>query len=265
MDLLVSSQMKKSLTFLLKFIIIAGIISALIWIAYGAEVSPRNFVLGIPTMARYVWGMFPPSTEVLGKIGNPLLETFQIAIVAIIASTVIGIPLSFLAARNLTPNLIVYQTMRTLLGTMRGIPPMLYAVFLVAMVGLGPFAGTMALTLSTIGKLGRYCSEAIENIDADITNSAKAAGANKAKTIWYVVIPELKALFLGYILYYFESNIRDATTLGLVGAGGIGLLLIIEIHLFKYHEVGTIMLIIIALIIIMDRLSFIARQKLIKG
>jgi phosphonate transport system permease protein len=96
-------------------------------------------------------------------------------------------------------------------------------------------------------------------------DSARSAGASKLKVIIYIIIPELKALFLGYILYYFESNIRNATTLGLVGAGGIGLLLIMDIHLFRYHEVCTIMLIIIVLIIVMDRLSFMARQRLIKG
>ena len=257
--------MRKSLIFLLKFTAAIGIVAGLIWTAYGAEVSPRNFVLGIPTIIEYLYDMMPPSTSILSRIGNPLLETFQIALVAIIASSIIGIPSSFLAARNLSPNILIYQSMRTILGTLRGIPPLLYAVFLVAMVGLGPFAGVMALTLHVIGALGRYCSEAIENINPEIIDAAKSAGANKLKIITYIVIPELRVLFLGYILYYFESNIRNATTLGLVGAGGIGLLLIINIHLFKYHEVCTIMLIIIALIIIMDRLSFMARQKLIKG
>ena len=133
------------------------------------------------------------------------------------------------------------------------------------MVGLGPFAGTIALSLHVIGALGRYCSEAVENINPEILDAAKATGSNKLKTIIHVIIPELRVLFLGYILYYFESNIRNATTLGLVGAGGIGLLLITNIHLFRYNNVGTIMLVIIALIIVLDRLSFMARTKLIRG
>ena len=265
MDLPRIYRMRKSWTFLAKYLFAAGGLLLVGWSLIGTEASPKHFLAGIPTILGYIAKMYPPDTSILERIWNPLGETFQIAIVAIVVSIIVATPLSFLGARNTTPNKFIYQAVKTVLGTLRGIPPLLYAIFLVAMVGLGPFAGTMALSLHVIGALGRYFSEAVENINPDVINAAKAAGSNKIKTIIHTIIPELKVLFLGYILYYFESNIRNSTTLGLVGAGGIGLLLITSIHLFKYHEVGTIMLVIVSIIIIMDRLSFVLRSKLIRG
>ncbi|GAI24873.1 unnamed protein product, partial [marine sediment metagenome] len=116
-----------------------------------------------------------------------------------------------------------------------------------------------------VGALGRYFSEAVENINPEIIDAAKATGANRIKTIVHAVIPELAALIVGYILYYFEYCVRTGTILGLVGAGGIGLQLMISIHLFKYGEVATILLVIIAIIVIMDRLATMARTRLIEG
>ncbi len=248
-----------------KYLSFLLIIAIVVWALRGAEVSIVNIVGGVPHVIDYLGRMIPPSGSILGRLGEPLAQTFQIAIVAIIFSTIVAIPISFLAARNVMANGIVYQVMRSILGVLRGIPPLLYALLFVSMVGLGPFAGVLALTLHGIGALGRYLSEAVENINPEIINAAKATGANKIKVIVHAIIPEIAALILGYVLYYFEYNVRTSTILGLVGAGGIGLQLMISIHLFKYGEVATIMLVIIAIIIILDRLSVMARTRLIKG
>lgn len=257
--------MRRLWRYSLKYLSFIALIAIVVWAIEGAEVSMANIIKGVPNILDYLGRMIPPSGSILGSMWAPLAETFQIAIVAIILATIIALPFSFLAARNIMSNGIIYQTARGILGILRGIPPLLYALFLVSMVGLGPFAGVLAITLHDIGGLGRYFSEAVENINPEIMNVAKAAGANKVKTIVHAVIPELGALILGYILYYFEYNIRTCAILGLVGAGGIGLLLIIKIHLFKYGEVATIMLILIAIIVVMDRLSVMARTRLIKG
>ena len=209
--------------------------------------------------------MIPPDSSVLPKLWQPLAETFQIAIIAIIFSTIIGLPFSFFAAKNIMPNVTIYRVARATLGILRGIPPLLYAMLFVSMVGLGPFAGVLALTFHCIGAMGRFFSEAIENINPEIINVGKAAGANKLKIAIHIIIPELGALIIGYILYYFEYNVRTSTILGLVGAGGIGLHLMTGIHLFRYGEVATIMLVIVSVITTMDWLSTMVRTRIIKG
>lgn len=260
-----SYQKRKSWKYLRKYTITLVLIAIVVWAMRGAEVSTMKFITGIPNIIDYLNRMVPPDSHILTKIVQPLAETFQIAVVAIIFASIIALPFSFLAARNIMSNGVIYQTARTILGILRGIPPLLYAILLVSMVGLGPFAGVLALTLHVIGGLGRFLAEAVENINPEVIDAAKATGANKVKIIIHAVIPELGALILGYILYFFEYNVRTSTILGLVGAGGIGLQLMISIHLFKYSEVATIMLVIIAIIVIMDKLSMIARTRLIKG
>lgn len=257
--------MRRLWKYLLRYLSFFGIVAIVIWALRGAEVSLVNIVEGIPNIFSYLGRMMPPDGNILFRLGGALAETFQIAISAIILAIVVALPLSFLSARNVMPNGVVYQLARSILGVLRGIPPLLYALLFVSMVGLGPFAGVLALTLHCVGALGRYFSEAVENINPEIISMAKATGANKVKVIIHAIMPELKALFVGYILYYFEYNVRTSTILGLVGAGGIGLQLMISIHLFKYGEVATIMLVIIAIIIILDRLSVMARTRLIRG
>lgn len=255
--------------YLPRYLGLVALIAVIVWAARGAEVSVTNIVSGVPNIVDYLAQMIPPSVppsdSILSWLGQPLAETFQISIMAIIFATIIALPFSFLAARNIMPNGVIYQMARGVLGILRGIPPLLYALLFVSMVGLGPFAGVLALTLHCIGALGRYFSEAVENINPEIINAAKATGANKIQAIVHAVIPELAALIVGYILYYFEYCVRTSTVLGLVGAGGIGLQLMISIHLFKYGEVATIMLVIITIIIIMDRLSVMTRTRFIKG
>ena len=223
-----------------KYLGFVALIVIVAWAARGAEVSIANIVSGVPNILDYLGRMIPPSGSILSKLWQPLAETFQIAIMAIIFATIVALPVSFLAARNIMSNEAVYQVTRAILGVLRGIPPLLYALLFVSMVGL-------------------------ENINPEIMNAAKASGANKVKTIVHVIIPETSALILGYILYYFEYNVRTGTVLGLVGAGGIGLQLMVSIHLFKYAETATILLLITAVIIIMDRLSMMARIRLIRG
>lgn len=257
--------MRRLWRYLPKYLSFLALIAIVAWAIEGAEVSIANIVTGVPNILDYLGRMIPPSGGILTTLGQPLAETFQIAIMAIIFSSIIALPFSFLAAINIMPNGVIYQTARGILGILRGIPPLLYALLFVSMVGLGPFAGVLALSFHCIGALGRFFSEAIENINPEVIDVAKASGANKVKTIIHAVIPELGALILGYILYYFEYNVRTSTVLGLVGAGGIGLPLMISIHLFKYGEVATILLVIIAIIVIMDRLSVMARTRLIGG
>jgi len=242
-------------------IIIVAILS--IWSISGLQIKFNTIIKGVPFMVDYVTLMFPPSVANINKLINPLIETIQIAIISIILSGIIALPLSFFCARNMNKSKHGYLLFRTIINILRTFPPLIYALIFVAMVGLGPLAGILGLVCHDIGSLSKYFSEAIENINQDLILAIKSTGASKIQQIRYAVIPELKPLFIGYLLTYFEFNIRSATILGLVGAGGIGFKLTQAIRLFQHHEVSIILIIIIVTVIVVDILSGIIRNKII--
>lgn len=163
------------------------------------------------------------------------------------------------------PIKVIYHSMRTFFDICRGINEIIWALLFVSMVGLGPFPGVLALAVHLIGALGKYFSEAIENVNPEIIHTIAATGANKIQIIFHAVIPQIKSLFVGYIFYYFEHSVRAATVLGLVGAGGIGLELLTSIKLFKLKEVSAIMIVMVVMVTAIDRSSAYMRNKIIKA
>jgi len=235
-----------------------------IWAIRGSQTSPGEFVRGIPFMIDFVKRMFPPDFSILDKVIFRAGETVQIAIMGATFGALLAMPLSFFAARNVMPIKIIYHLMRTFFDICRGINEIVWALLFVSMVGLGPFPGVLALTIHVTGALGKYFSEAIENVDPEIINAIIATGANKIKTIFHGIVPQIKPLFIGYFFYYLEHNIRAATVLGLVGAGGIGIELITSLRLFKYREVSTIILVMVILVISVDRISAFIRNRVLR-
>ena len=235
------------------------------WAAKGTEVSFFNFIDGVPYMIDYLKRMFPPDFTILPLVGDKIIETLQIAIMGTTIGVVLAFPLSFLGARNVVSNRIFYHLLRSIFDFCRGVNEIVWALLFVAMVGLGPFSGILALAVHLVGALGKYFSETIENVDKDIIMAIRSTGASKLQIILNGILPQVKPLFIGYIFYYFEHNIRAATVLGLVGAGGIGFELMTSIKLFKSHEVSAIILAMVILVVIVDRLSAYIRNKLILG
>ncbi|MFC1942659.1 phosphonate ABC transporter, permease protein PhnE [Chloroflexota bacterium] len=223
------------------------------------------FFRGIPFMTDYVIRMFPPDFSIIGKLLIRTGETLQMAIMGTTFGAIIALPLSFLAARNITPYRPVYQSVRTFFDACRGINEIVWALIFVSMVGLGPFPGVLALSVHLTGALGKYYSETIESVNADMVTAIAATGANRIQTIYYGIIPQVKPLFFNYTFYYLEHSFRAATVLGLVGAGGIGIELITSIRLFKTHEVLTTLLVMVITVTIIDRLSAFVRMRLISG
>jgi len=155
-----------------------------------------------------------------------------------------------------------------MINLLRAIPTLLWAILFVSFVGLGPLAGVFAITCHCIGTLGKLFSEAIESLDPntrELVEAMRVDGANERQIIWHGLIPSLAPLFASYILYYFEANVRSATVLGLVGAGGIGLVLTQTIRLFKRHETLTVLLVILGTVIIIDSISRQIRRRLVDG
>jgi phosphonate transport system permease protein len=234
------------------------------WALKGTGTNPIALAKGVPYMIDFVSRMFPPDFTNFNLFFMKAMETLQMAIVGSTLGALIALPLSFLAARNVTPNKTIYHFVRSIFDIFRGINEIVWGLIFVAMVGLGPFPGVLALTAHVTGALGRYFSEAIETVNPDVIKAIVSTGASKTQVIIKGIIPEVKPLFLNYSLYYFENNFRAATVLGLVGAGGIGMELITSMRLFRNQEVLTILIIMIVMVMLIDRFSAYIRKKVIK-
>ncbi|MFH1780613.1 MAG: phosphonate ABC transporter, permease protein PhnE [Candidatus Nealsonbacteria bacterium] len=234
------------------------------WAISGTNANPINFFRGIPYMIDFISRMFPPDVSNLGRFLLKAAETLQMAIVGSTLGALIALPLSFLAARNVTSNKFIYHGVRGIFDICRGINELVWGLIFVSMVGLGPFPGVLALAAHVTGALGRYFSEAIETVDPEIIKAIISTGANKFQVIVRGIFPQVKPLFINYAFYYLENNFRAATVLGLVGAGGIGMELITSMRLFRNQEVFTILIIMVLMVAAIDRFSAYIRKKVIR-
>jgi phosphonate transport system permease protein len=214
-------------------------------------------------MVDFLSRMFPPDLSIWEMIVRRLIETIQIAILGTTFGVIGALALSFLAARNFMPNRFVHLSTRVILNACRGVSELVYALLFVAMVGLGAFPGVLALSIHTMGALGKYFSEAVENMEPEVLDAVRATGATRRQVAFQGILPELLPGFISYSLYYLEHNIRAATVLGLVGAGGIGIELLTSIKLFKYPEVLTMLLAMLLLITVVDCFSAALRKWVI--
>ena len=196
-----------------------------------------------------------------------IIETIFMGMMATFFGIIFSIPISFLAARNLMFgslwSKIVYYITRTILNIIRAIEPLIWALIAVVWVGLGPFAGILALTIHTIAALGKLYSEAIENIDAGQIEAVQATGATKLQTIIHAVIPQMIPPFVSFTIYRWDINVRMSTVIGMVGGGGIGFLLVQYIRLLDYRSAGIAVWFIAITVSILDYVSAEIRNKFI--
>jgi phosphonate transport system permease protein len=246
-----------------KFFIGLVVVLIYYWALGGTDVSIFNFIDGIPHMINFILRMFPPDFTNIGKFLLKTIETLQMAIIGSTIGALVALPLSFLAARNVMPNKIIYNSVRGIFDIFRGINEIVWGLIFVSMVGLGPFPGVLALSVHVTGALGRYFSEAIETVDPEIIKAIVSTGASKTQTVVRGIIPQVKPSFINYILYYLENNFRSATVLGLVGAGGIGMELLTSMRLFRSNEVLTILIIMVSMVLIIDKCSAYIRKNVI--
>lgn len=246
--------------------LVVGILIVIIyyWAASGTDVSIVAFVKGAPFILDFILRMFPPDIHNLTRFLSKAVETLQMAIMGSTMGALAALPLSFLAARNITSSGFVYHTVRSVFDICRGINEIVWGLLFVSMVGLGPFPGVLALAVHVMGALGRYFSEAIETVDPESIKAILSTGATKFQVVIRGVFPQVKPLFINYALYYLENNFRAATVLGLVGAGGIGMELLTSMRLFRNAEVLTILIIMVSIVTIIDRLSAYIRKGIIK-
>lgn len=189
-------------------------------------------------------------------------ETIQMALWGTALAVLVAVPLGILGARNITPWWI-QQPVRRLLDLIRSIPDLVVALIFITAVGLGPFAGVMAIMFNTGGVLAKLFAEAVESIDKGPVEGVRATGAVKLQEIIWGVIPQVAPLWTSYALYRFESSARAATVLGLIGAGGIGQILIDSINAFQFDQTGCIVLVIVVAVSMIDLLSQAIRSRLL--
>ncbi len=183
-----------------------------------------------------------------------MVVTVQIALWGTVLAVVLSVPFGILSSHNMVP-WYIWQPVRRLMDAFRAIHEIVFAVLFVVAVGLGPFAGVMALFVHTTGVLAKLFSEAVESIDPRPVEGIRATGATRVQEVVFGVIPQVLPLWMSYSLYRFESNVRSATVLGLIGAGGIGQILFESIRGFYYPEAAAIILIVILTVTLTDLLS----------
>lgn len=232
----------------------AILIAVLAWSWHGAEMAPLTLFRDAGNMATFAADFFPPDFSQWQQYLGEMLVTLQIAVWGTALSIVLSIPLGLMSAENLVPWWI-YQPTRRLMDACRAINEMVFAMLFVVAVGLGPFAGVLALFIHTTGVLAKLFSEAVEAIEPGPIEGVKATGANKLEEIIYGVLPQVMPLWISYSLYRFESNVRSATVVGMVGAGGIGVTLWETIRGFQFQQTCALMVFIIVTVSLLDFMS----------
>lgn len=194
---------------------------------------------------------------------NSIIETVQMAIIGTLATIILSIPFGLLAARNISPHPLIYQGIRLFLNLIRTIPPLIWALIMVSAVGLGPFAGVLALVIGSIGSNSRLYAESFEQIDPNQVAAVRATGANPFQVFNFAVLPQAFPLLASYSLITFEANIRASTILGLVGAGGVGFIIQKYVSLFQFQRLMGAVLILVVVVTIIDRISDQIRKRII--
>jgi phosphonate transport system permease protein len=235
----------------------------------------------VRAITRFLGGLFPPdlSPDFLRSIGGLVLETLEISIVGTGLAVVLGLPLGLLGMRRrgeetsraavgtLAWSLrwAVYTLARTIMNLARAIPELIWALVFVVAVGLGPFPGVLALAAHSAGVLGKLYSELFESVDQRVVEAARSTGAGELKVLLFTRIPLMLPVLLSYTLFRWECNMRAATVLGFVGAGGIGTQLAISMKLFRYNEVLTLIIAILLLVTLVDVVGQIVRARVLES
>src|SRR5687767_13341086 len=237
-------------------------LAALAWAAWDTGADPARLLRGLPWLLDFVRRMLPPDLRVLPAALAGAVTTVEIALLGTAVAAVLALPLGFLSARNVAAPPI-FHAARVALNFFRSVDTLVYALVFVAAVGLGPFPGVLAVVAYTTTSLAKLYSEAIEGIEPGPVDAVTATGATRLQVLRYGVLPQVLPLFLSYVLYRLESNIRAATVLGFVGAGGIGFYLQTYLRMIDYPAASTVLLVTVLMVMAVDFVSSRLRQRLV--
>jgi len=240
----------------------AVVLGTLAWAWQGAEMRPLDLIRDADNMRVYAREFFPPNFHDWRIYLHEMVVTLHIALWGTVLAIVAAIPLGLLSAHNVAPPW-VYQPVRRLMDLCRAINEMVFAMLFIVAVGLGPFAGVLALFVHTTGTLAKLFSEAVEAIDERPVEGIRAMGGHKMAEVVYGILPQVMPLWLSYSLYRFESNVRSASVVGMVGAGGIGVVLYEVIRGFQYAQTCAVLLMLALTVTLIDMFSAWLRKRFI--
>ena len=231
---------------------------AVVIFAFGVhslDMSYDRIIGGLGELGSMVWLMFPPdpgSWHLAGVYAYAMLETLAIALLGTLLAAIAAFPLGFLAARNTTINGVVQFFARRSFDSLRGVDILIWALIWINVVGLGPFAGVLALFMSDLGSFGKLFSEAIEAADDKPVEGVLSTGGSSVAAVRFGILPQMLPVLLSQVLYAFESNTRSASIIGIVGAGGIGLILSEQIRTLELQQMSFVILLILATVSLID-------------
>lgn len=211
---------------------------------------------GLAQLAYFVTLMLPPNPGTqLPLYIHALGETLAIAFLGTLIGAVIAFPFGFLAAKNVIPDIFAHFAVRRVLDTVRGVDKLIWALIYVTVVGLGPFAGILAIATASIGELGKLFSEAVEALDRKPVEGVVSTGGSRVEAVRFGMLPQVLPVLASQLLYYFESNARQSTIVGIVGAGGLGLHLAEQIRVLEWQKVSFLILMMLAMVAVIDFIS----------
>jgi phosphonate transport system permease protein len=233
-----------------------------IWCFWAVDFSPKELLFdGIPSMVRIFGKGIPPDFSRASIVLRAIVQTFQIALVGAFWGTLLSFPIAILATRSQTPHPAVYSVARLIIQICRTVPDLVWAVFFVATVGLGPFAGVLTITVDTIGFCGRFFAEAMEEADPAPQEALSALGSSRTGIVFTAVVSAATPSFINTSLYALEEAVRSSVVLGLVGAGGIGIEMSSAMGLGEYQRAATIVLGLLILVNLVEQVSVRLRRK----
>jgi phosphonate transport system permease protein len=222
------------------------------------DISPARILSGLWRLADITGLMLPPNPETWARVvqyTGALGQTLSIAFLGTIMAAIIAFPFGFLAARNVVASRVLRLLTRRSLDTLRSVDTLVWALIWINVVGLGPFAGALAIMSADIGAFGKLMSEAVEAADNKAMEGVASVGGGRLAAVRFGILPQVLPVFASQVLYYFESNTRSATIIGIVGAGGIGLQLAEQIRVLEWQQVSFLILMVLVTVAVIDAIS----------
>lgn len=232
------------------------------WSALAVGVQPGTLVANLGKIGRLLSESWPPEVSFLPRILAPLVETLQIAVVGTVIGGSLALPAAILAANGVARPRWLYLLDRNGMAVLRTLPDLFWAILFATAVGFGPFAGCLALSVFSLGIVAKLLSESIESIDFGLMEAVEASGGTWLETVRFAVIPQVALHYASYVLYVLELNVRASMVLGLVGAGGLGMVLESSRTTFQYQRVTLILLAVLVVVLLIERLAEWARLRL---
>ena len=246
--------------------VIAAVSGVYVYALATLDISWGAVFSGIGRLGQFAVLMLPPNFGTLEKLSHymeGLAQTLAIAFLGTLLAAILALPFGFLAARNVIPNIFAHFAVRRVLDTLRAIDTLIWALIWINVVGLGPFAGILAIMTSDFGAFGKLFSEAVEATDSKAVEGIVSTGGGRLHSVRFGLLPQVLPVFLSQVLYFFESNTRSATIIGIVGAGGIGASLYEEIQVNEWQRVAFLVLMILITVALIDLVSTRLRSAII--